>query len=140
MFFCFFVFLFFYLNNKHQTKQTGIRGCSNKFYSYYIIVYIFQLFLITGIMIHMRLRSYPHHKHLWPIVTVFLTTVSFRFASYFLKHQKYQAFCFMDIADYISSTTIPALVIYTLRRDSHHWRSVFSFLFFWQRVVATGQS
>ena len=55
---------------------------------------------------------------------LFLVECSCRFAADYFRYKTYDAFCLMDIADYISSLIMPWVIIHTLRQDSKHWRFV----------------
>ena len=102
----------------------GIITPTNKGFLNFCAIYGLQCFLVIGVMSFMCLRAYPHHQYIWTLCLLFLIECSFRFAADYFRYQTYDAFCLMDIADYISSIVIPWVIIHTLRQDSKHWRFV----------------
>jgi len=53
-----------------------------------------------------------------------LLEYSCRFVADYFRYRRLDAFCLMDIADYISSLVMPWVIIHTLRMDSRHWSNL----------------
>ena len=87
-------------------------------------VYATQGIIGLSVMFFMCIRNYPHHSHVWPFCIVFVLETTLRFISDYFRYLTYNAFCIMDIADYLSSIVMPVLIIYTLKADSKHWRYI----------------
>ena len=104
------------------TVTLGIIDCHGSGFLYFIGVFGSQIILILLLMMYMIVKSFPHHKNIWLCLSIFFLILLFRLISDLLRYYDYDGFCFMDIADYISSIIMPGLIIYTLRKDSKHWR------------------
>ena len=70
-------------------------------------------------------KKLAHHHYLWPLMCVWFVTCLLRAVADYIRARKYDGFCFMDIADYLSSILCPWVIVYTLRQDSKHWRYLY---------------
>eukprot|EP01084_Bolivina_argentea_P107077 191485_1 len=102
----------------------GIEIPSHEGFLNFCAIYGLQCFIVMGVMSFMCLRAYPHHQYIWTIAILFLLECLCRFAADYFRYKSFDAFCLMDIADYISSLIMPWVIIHTLRQDSKHWSTL----------------
>ena len=100
----------------------GIEIPTNEGFLNFCVIYGLQILIVVAVILFKLLRAYPHHQYIWTLSILFLLECSCRFAADYFRYQSYDAFCLMDIADYISSLLMPWVIIHTLRQDSKHWR------------------